>query len=101
MKDFETILFDFTGGVATVTLNRPDSFNALNEAITFELQDVFEAIAADDAVRAVVLTGSGRAFSSGQDLRGMDTKGSDAAAFVREVLEKRYRPLILAMCNLP
>jgi 2-(1,2-epoxy-1,2-dihydrophenyl)acetyl-CoA isomerase len=49
----------------------------------------------------VVLTGQGRAFSAGQDLRSMETEGVDAAASVREVLRRRYAPLILAMRELP
>jgi 2-(1,2-epoxy-1,2-dihydrophenyl)acetyl-CoA isomerase len=101
MKEFETIIFAAEGAVATITLNRSDSYNALNETMCFELQDAVAAIAADDGIRAMVLTGSGRAFSSGQDLRGMEEPGEDAAAFVRNVLERRYRPLILAMRRLP
>jgi 2-(1,2-epoxy-1,2-dihydrophenyl)acetyl-CoA isomerase len=100
MKALETLLYSESDGVARVSLNRPDSFNALNEAICFELQDVFRAIAANPGVRAVIVTGEGRAFSAGQDLRSMDSDGADPAAFVKEVLRKRYAPLILAMRSL-
>jgi 2-(1,2-epoxy-1,2-dihydrophenyl)acetyl-CoA isomerase len=101
MKDFGTLIYSEAEAVATIRLNRPDSFNALNERLCFELQDAFRAIAGDDGIRAVVLTGEGRAFSAGQDLRGMETDGDDAAAAVREVLHRRYAPLILAMRELP
>jgi 2-(1,2-epoxy-1,2-dihydrophenyl)acetyl-CoA isomerase len=101
MKDFETLVYREAEAVATVSLNRPDSFNALNEKLCFELQDAFRAIAEDDAIRAVVLTGEGRAFSAGQDLRSMETDGVDAAAAVKEILRRRYAPLILAMRELP
>jgi enoyl-CoA hydratase len=66
---YETILFDKAEGVATVTLNRPDSLNALNSKVYNELYDVFEAIEHDDEVYVVVLTGSGdRAFAAGSDV---------------------------------
>lgn len=101
MKDFETLICREAEAVATISLNRPDSFNALNETLCFELQDAFRAIAEDGGIRAVVLTGEGRAFSAGQDLRSMETAGADPAASVKEVLRRRYAPLILAMRELP
>src|SRR6202171_5532222 len=100
MKDLETLLYSEPEGVATITLNRPESFNALNETICFELQDVFGAIADNVSVRAVILTGEGRAFSAGQDLRSMETDGADAADFVKDVLRRRYAPLITGMRSL-
>ena len=100
MKDFQTILYRDSEGVATVSLNRPESFNALDETICFELQDVFGATADDESVRAVILTGEGRAFSAGQDLRSMETDGADAADFVKDVLRRRYAPLITGMRSL-
>ncbi|HKW80777.1 MAG TPA: enoyl-CoA hydratase [Casimicrobiaceae bacterium] len=59
------------GGVCTLTLNRPAQFNAINRAMLAELQSALDAIAADDAVRVVVLAGAGRAFSPGHDLKEM------------------------------
>ena len=55
------------GGIVTLTLNRPESLNAMNEAMMGELERILIALEADAAVRAVVLTGAGRAFSSGGD----------------------------------
>jgi len=101
MKDFETLIYGEAEAVATISLNRPDSFNALDETLCFELQDAFRAIAADGGIRAVVLTGEGRAFSAGQDLRSIETDGADPAASVKEVLRRRYAPLIMAMRELP
>jgi enoyl-CoA hydratase len=68
-------------GVALVTLNRPEAMNALSKAMRRELAAVFGALAADDDVRAVVLTGAGRAFTAGLDLRelGSDPEGLGAA----------------------
>ncbi len=66
---YDTLLLEITDGIATVTINRPDKLNALNAAVISELGDCFAALAADDAVRAVVLTGAGeKAFVAGADI---------------------------------
>ncbi|MFV0527054.1 MAG: crotonase/enoyl-CoA hydratase family protein [Acidimicrobiales bacterium] len=76
---FETILYDVTDRVATITLNRPDRLNAFNGAMRNDLLEVCDQIDADDEVRAVIITGAGRAFCAGADLEsGGDT--FDAAA---------------------
>lgn len=89
--------YDVQQGVATITLNRPDVYNALNDEITFELQDAFKAVAKDAAVRVVVLTGEGKAFCSGQDLKA----GAGQKRSFLDSLHKRYNPIIRAMRNLP
>ena len=66
---YEFLKYDVQGGVATITLNRPEVYNALNNEITFELQTAFKAVKKDAEVRVVVLTGEGKAFCSGQDLK--------------------------------
>jgi 2-(1,2-epoxy-1,2-dihydrophenyl)acetyl-CoA isomerase len=93
---YETISVDVVDGVATVTLNRPDSLNALNAQMRRELLGAFKGFARDDAVRAVVLTGDGRGFCSGADLRG----GTGERDF-RRVLEREYNPLVRAVRDLP
>ena len=66
---FETLLFSSSGGVATITVNRPDKLNALNAACKRELHEALESIRADASIRAVVLTGSGqKAFMAGTDI---------------------------------
>ncbi len=95
---FQYLKFETSNGVATITLNRPEVYNALNDEITFELQDAFRAVAKDAGVRVVVLTGEGKAFCSGQDLKTGSTQGK--RSFL-ESLQKRYNPLILGMRNLP
>ncbi|MBY4896910.1 crotonase/enoyl-CoA hydratase family protein [Cupriavidus sp. AU9028] len=65
---FETLGYAVADGVATVTLNRPERMNAFNAVMMAELLDVFDMTDADDAVRAVVVTGAGRAFCAGADL---------------------------------
>jgi 2-(1,2-epoxy-1,2-dihydrophenyl)acetyl-CoA isomerase len=91
-----TIRSEVADGVATVTLNRPDSLNALNAQMRNELLAAFKGFGRDDAVRAVIITGEGRGFCSGADLRG----GSGERDF-RHVLEREYNPLVRAIRGLP
>lgn len=66
----ETLTYAIADGVATITLNRPDRLNAFNRTMFGELLEAFDETDADDAVRAVVVTGAGRAFCAGADLGG-------------------------------
>jgi 2-(1,2-epoxy-1,2-dihydrophenyl)acetyl-CoA isomerase len=91
---FATLRYEVADAVATVTLDRPEALNALTVAAKVELLRAFEAISADTAVRAVVLTGAGRAFCSGQDLK--ERLAPDAAPLDVE-LRERYNPVIRAM----
>jgi 2-(1,2-epoxy-1,2-dihydrophenyl)acetyl-CoA isomerase len=93
---YETIEVASANGVATITLNRPESLNALNAAMRRELLAAVKAAGRDDACRAVVVTGSGRGFCSGADLRG----GPGERSF-RTVLTNEYNPLITAIRDLP
>jgi len=95
---FQYLKFETSNGVATITLNRPEVYNALNNEITFELQDAFRALAKDENARVVVLASEGKAFCSGQDLKSGAAEGK--RSFL-ESLHKRYNPLILGMRNLP
>src|ERR1043166_4365409 len=65
---YETILTDVAENILTVTINRPDKLNALNTAMIHDLIDAFDQADADDAVRAIIVTGAGRAFCAGADL---------------------------------
>ncbi len=67
---FETLLYAVEDGIATITLNRPDKLNAFNARMMAELIKVFDDTDGDDAVRAVIVTGAGRAFCAGADLSG-------------------------------
>ncbi len=98
MSAFTFIAYEVTSGVATITLNRPDVYNALNDEITFELQDALKLVSKDDQVRVVVLTGNGKAFCSGQDLKA--AQGNQKRSFLQS-LYKRYNPIIRAMRSLP
>jgi 2-(1,2-epoxy-1,2-dihydrophenyl)acetyl-CoA isomerase len=88
----ETIREERSDGVLTVTLARPDSLNALNAAMRRELLAAFKAATREDAVRCIVLTGEGRGFCSGADLRG----GPGERDF-RRIITEEYNPLILAI----
>lgn len=70
---FETLLYDVADGVAIVTLNRPDRLNAVNTTVIRELVQAFDDADGDDGVRAVIVTGAGRAFCAGADLGGGGT----------------------------
>ena len=94
--NYETIRVEVANGVAVITLNRPDSLNALNATMRRELLAVLKAARRDDAMRAIVLTGEGRGFCSGADLRG----GSGEREF-RRVVTTEYNPLIAAIRELP
>jgi enoyl-CoA hydratase/carnithine racemase len=72
--DFEQILYELDGGVLTITLNRPDRLNAWTGQMGEELRAAFDRADADDEVRAIIVTGAGRAFCAGADLEsGGDT----------------------------
>ena len=86
------------GAVATITLDRPDALNALTVPLKEKLRAAFERLATDDTVRAIVLTGAGRAFCAGQDLR--ERLEPDALP-LRDEIRVRYNPLIRAMRTNP
>lgn len=96
------IRLDITESVASITLARETRMNAFDEAMHADLRSAFAKVAADRSVRAVVLTGSGRAFSAGQDI------GERATAFGRRdqpdlyrSLEENYNPLVRSIADLP
>ncbi len=89
--------YDLTDGVGTITLNRPEVYNALNDELTFELQEVLKNISRDNDVRVVVLTGEGKAFCSGQDLK---SGSPDIKRSFIDSLHKRYNPIIRALRTL-
>jgi enoyl-CoA hydratase/carnithine racemase len=91
MPTFETLLFDVADGVATITLNRPEKLNAFNTMMMKEMIAAFDATDADDAVRAVIVTGAGRGFCAGADLSAggstfdYDARSSDDKASRQQV----------------
>ena len=96
----DSLLVDRTDGVVTLTLNRPDSLNSLNLDLKRALLEAVAAIAGDPAARCVVLTGAGRAFCVGQDLKehigSMDAPGPPLSTVVQH-----YNPLVRALATMP
>jgi len=92
---FETILYDVSEGLATITLNRPDVMNGLNTRMRAEIRAAVEQ--AGKEARALVLTGSGRGFCSGQDLA--DTAGKTVD--MEQTLHDEYEPMLRAIYDCP
>jgi 2-(1,2-epoxy-1,2-dihydrophenyl)acetyl-CoA isomerase len=98
---YEHVIWERDGGVGRVTLNRPDSLNAWTHDFGLELKQVIERDAADPAVRAVLITGSGRGFSSGADLKsGFDPAPEDGMPDLRKELHELYHPIIAGVRRL-
>lgn len=87
MPDYETLLTELGAGVLTVTLNRPDRLNAITPTVVRDLLDVLDAADSDDEVRAVIVTGAGRAFCAGADL------GTGGGAFDHRDTGARHRDI--------
>ncbi len=94
--EFQEILYAVENGVATITLNRPKSLNALTMTLLRECDKAFKTAGKDPAVRCIVLTGMGRAFSAGADLK--DT--TERTANLSDALRAGYNPLITTMTTL-
>ena len=77
MRIFETLTLDVEDGVATITLNRPEAANSLNQAMARELMDASIECSENSDIRAVVLTGSGSFFCAGGDLKSFQAVGVD------------------------
>lgn len=95
---YKTILYEVSGKKATITLNRPEVYNAFNNDMSFELQAAIRDVAKNKDVRVLILTGSGKAFCSGQDLK--DVQGAENRSLA-ESIHTRYNPLIKGMRSLP
>jgi 2-(1,2-epoxy-1,2-dihydrophenyl)acetyl-CoA isomerase len=104
MAEPQTVILRRDGAAATIELNRPEALNAWNGRLGEELLAAVRAVADDDDVRAVVLTGAGRAFSSGADLRdlsGREQRTPEGHIDVRHVLTERYHPIITTVRTMP
>ncbi|MBA2768220.1 MAG: enoyl-CoA hydratase/isomerase family protein [Sporichthyaceae bacterium] len=97
----DVVQYDLADAVATVTLNRPEAMNALDTALKTALRDTLRSAAEDPAVRAVVLTGSGRAFCVGQDLaQHAENLETDPAA-VWSTVPEHYTPIAALLATMP
>ncbi|QHE52738.1 enoyl-CoA hydratase-related protein [Pontibacillus sp. HMF3514] len=95
---YETILYNVDQGVATITLNRPDSLNAFTKQLNDDVRKAVKQASGDSDVRCIVITGAGRAFCSGQDLKDV----GESADF-GEVLRNNYHPMVreIERCEKP
>lgn len=99
-SEYQNIRFETAGGVATLTLNRPERLNSFTVAMHEEVRDALARVAADTAVRAMVLTGAGRGFCAGQDLNDRAASPNGARPDLGESIDRYYKPLVLALRNL-
>ncbi|WP_351226298.1 enoyl-CoA hydratase-related protein [Streptomyces sp. NPDC002133] len=101
----DTVLYEVKDGLATITINRPDAMNAMNVEAKEALRDSVQAAAADEAVRAVLLTATGRAFCVGQDLKEhVSLLLSDKEAgtsHTMNTVRDHYNPIVRAITEMP
>lgn len=97
MSEYETVKLERDGAVSIITIARPDAMNSFNTELRRDLLAAFEAVAGDESVRAVVLTGEGRSFSAGADLKGsLSTERT-----VEQQLQEEYRPVLECIAEMP
>ena len=93
-----SILLKIENKIATITLNRPEVFNSFNREMALSMQQVLDDCASDENVRAIVITGSGKAFCAGQDLK--EVTSPELNPGFRKILEEHYNPIIERIRNI-
>jgi 2-(1,2-epoxy-1,2-dihydrophenyl)acetyl-CoA isomerase len=101
MADYSPILTDLAGGLLTVTLNRPEKLNAFSEPMHLALRAAIRRAHDEPGIRAVLLTGAGRAFCAGQDLGDRDPRRMDGPPDLGHTLETFYNPTLRLIRSLP
>ncbi|WP_367281459.1 enoyl-CoA hydratase/isomerase family protein [Porifericola rhodea] len=99
MSMYQYIIYEEEAGIATITMNRPKVYNALNDGMKEELLQAFQQAEKSEDVRVVVLAGAGKAFCSGQDLKAAQQELEGKA--YSDAIRKFYNPLILQMRQMP
>jgi 2-(1,2-epoxy-1,2-dihydrophenyl)acetyl-CoA isomerase len=97
----QTVIWEQSGPVGWITLNRPESLNAWTPQLGAELLRIIRGDAAGPSIRAIVITGAGRGFSSGADLKAGFDPADDGRPDIRKELEQLYHPVILGVRRLP
>jgi 2-(1,2-epoxy-1,2-dihydrophenyl)acetyl-CoA isomerase len=98
----DPVLLDLTEGVATITLNRPDAMNSLDVATKVALLKTVQSVAEDPTARCVVLTGTGRAFCVGQDLKEhIELLNSESSESLFRTVDEHYNPIVTALASMP
>lgn len=94
----ETILYEKGDGIAKITLNRPKSFNSFNREMAYAMQEALKDAEEDKSMRTVLITGNGKAFSAGQDLK--EVTDPNIGFGLEEIVRKHYNPIILQIYNM-
>jgi 2-(1,2-epoxy-1,2-dihydrophenyl)acetyl-CoA isomerase len=97
----DDLVVERSGAVTTVRMNRPESMNSLSQALKDALVDVLAQLAVDETVRAVVLTGTGRGFCAGQDLREHAARLQAGAAAPLSTVVEHYNPIVESLVGMP
>ena len=98
--EFETVIYEVDNKIATITLNRPDSLNAFNGQMVLDLREATDAAYKDNSIRCVILTGKGKGFSAGADLKENMAQPNDPNAVEKGLLES-YKPVFMNIINMP
>ena len=96
MSDYETVRYASDGHVAVITIHRPEAMNSFDDALRRDLLAACDRAATDNDIRAVVLTGEGRSFSAGADLKS----GLDPDRSIEDMLQSEYRPVLESIWNM-
>jgi 2-(1,2-epoxy-1,2-dihydrophenyl)acetyl-CoA isomerase len=99
--NYQNISFDTTGGIARLTLNRPDKLNSFTVAMHEEVRDALSRVRAASGMRVLLLTGAGRGFCAGQDLGDRAVAPGGEAVDLGKSVELYYAPLVLSLRTLP
>lgn len=94
----ESILLKIENKIAYITFNRPEVFNSFNREMALKLQDTLDACQINDEVRAIVLTGNGKAFCAGQDLK--EVTSPELNPGFKKILEEHYNPIVMRIRNI-
>ncbi|MFF8956695.1 enoyl-CoA hydratase/isomerase family protein [Streptomyces sp. NPDC014894] len=101
----DSVLYEVSDGLATITINRPEAMNAMNTAAKVALRDAVETAAGDPAVRAVLLTAAGRAFCVGQDLKEhvalLAEERESGGGAAMDTVREHYNPIVRALAGMP
>ena len=95
----ETILFETIGNVAKITLNRPDAYNSFTREMALAFQDALKICKEDDGIRAIYITGNGKAFSAGQDIKELLDPSKNVG--LEKIVAEHYNPIVLAIYQMP
>ncbi len=101
MASHETVDLITDGPAARIVLNRPEALNAWNEQFGIDLLDAVNTVGGDEEIRAVLITGAGRGFSSGADLKEQRGPGDGGLPDLSARLKERYHPIIISLREMP